>query len=195
LIGLDLAQQEDWTAIIVADQQNQEIIRVERWQGIPYPAQLQRILGIAQTYTPCRIIIDSRNIGAVISEQLRNEGAWVEDWVSTGTISADWQKRGSKEKLIEKMIGLFESRSIKIPNNPDLIDELLSYSYVLSEAGNIKYGVPSGLHDDLCDALFMACWNLQIRGPQKSETAIEQKINEMKQRAKDRERIARSSDI
>ena len=129
----------------------------------------------------------------MMGESLRNEGVWVEDWTSTGTISPDWQKRGSKEKLVEKAIGLFESRSIKIPDNPELLDELLTYSYVLSDSGNIKYGVPSGLHDDLCDALFMACWNLEIRGYQQGKTALQRKWEEMKERAKQQNR--NTSDI
>lgn len=175
-IGLDLAKEEDWTAIAVADSQTNEIVFITRWQKLPYSAQLQKVLGIASQFKPYRIIIDSRNIGAIFGEQLRNEGIWTEDWVSTGTISKDFQKRGSKEKLVEKTMALFESRSIGIPNNSDLLDELSSYSYVISLMGNIRYGVPLGLHDDLVDALMLVCWNLKIKTGISSETEADRQL-------------------
>lgn len=162
-IGLDLAKEEDWTAISVADKNTNEIIYITRWQKLPYTAQFQKILGIAQRFEPCRIIIDSRNVGAVISDQLRNVGVWVEDFTASGTISKDWKKKGTKAKLVEKAMAMFEAREIKIPRHQDLLDELSTYSYTITPSKNIKYGVPVGLHDDLCDALFLSIWNLRMK--------------------------------
>lgn len=174
-VGLDLAKEEDWTAITIADSITQEIVYTARWQKIPYSAQLQKVVGIISRYQPCRVVIDSRNIGAIFGEQLRHEGIATEDWVSVGTISPDFAKRGSKEKLVEKMMALFESHSISIPRDPDLIDELSSYSYVISEMGNVRYGVPSGLHDDLVDSLMLCCWNLDIKA-QTTESELDRQF-------------------
>lgn len=176
-IGLDLAKEEDFTGIVVADATTQEIIEIQKWQKIKYPAQAERIKGIAERFNPCRVIIDARYVGAMLGDTLRNEGVWVEDFVSSGTISDDWRKKGSKALLVEKAMGLFESRSISIPNHSELLDQLSTYSYVISDAGNIKYGVPSGLKDDLADALFLSLWNLEIKSISR-ESAMDKQLKE-----------------
>ncbi|XOB40832.1 MAG: terminase large subunit domain-containing protein [Candidatus Nealsonbacteria bacterium] len=161
--GLDLAKEEDFTAFVIGDKISNEIVFVDRWQKIPYPAQRQRILKIAKDYSPCRIIIDSRNIGSMMSDELRREGVSVQDFTAVGTISKDWKKRGSKEKLVEKTMNFFEAKEISIPNHTALLDELSSYSYRLSDFGNIRYGSPVGLKDDLVDALMLCCWGLRAK--------------------------------
>ena len=162
LIGLDLAKEEDFTAISVIDKTTNEVVYVDQFQKIPYPIQKEKIVAIARKYSPSRIIIDARNIGAVIGGDLRKEGVSVEDFVSTGTISKDWRKKGSKNKLVEKTISLFESREIRIPRYNPLLDQLGSFTYKISDSGNIRYCMPSeNLKDDLLDSLMLACWNLK----------------------------------
>lgn len=163
--GLDLAKEQDFSAIVIVDRNlyPHEVVFADKWQKLDYPAQKERIVGILERFKPCRVIIDSRNVGAMMGESLRREGIFVEDFTSTGTISKDWQKKGSKEKLVEHTISLFESRAIKIPDYKPLIDELSSYGYIITEAGNVRYGVPVGLHDDLVDALMMALWNCRLK--------------------------------
>ncbi len=167
--GLDLAQSEDFSALVIIDESTGEVVFSEKWNQMPYPAQLSKIIGIVSRYRPCKVVIDSRNIGSVLSEELRASGIPVEDFVATGTISKDWEKRGSKEKLVEKTMALFEAHSISLPNDADLLDELSSFSYTISPMGNIRYSAPSGLHDDLVFALMLACWNLQLNPQKKKE--------------------------
>lgn len=161
IAGLDLAKAEDFTALVIVDSDTNEVVFADQWQKLPYPAQKERILAITKNYDPCRVIIDSRNVGSMMGDELRREGIWVEDFTATGTISPDWAKRGSKEKLVEKTISFFDSKRIAIPYYQPLIDQLESYSYNLSDFGNVRYGPPSGLHDDLVDALMLAIWGLR----------------------------------
>lgn len=42
-----------------------------------------------------------------------------------------------------------------------MINELDTYGYQMSEAGNLKYGAPEGLHDDCVSSLMIAVWGLQ----------------------------------
>lgn len=161
-IGLDVAREEDFSAITVVDDKTNEVIYIEKWNKMPYTTQLAKVLGIVARYRPCKVIIDSRGPGAVLGDELRASGIAVEDWTSTGTTSKDFAKRGSKTLLVEKTIALFSSHSISIPNDQGLLDELSAYSYNLSPLGNISYSAPQGLHDDQVESLMMACWNLEI---------------------------------
>jgi len=174
--GLDLGQVEDYTALVIVSEQTNEVVFCERWNQLPYLTQLSKILGIISRYRPCRVVIDSRNVGVIISEGLRQEGVAVEDFIATGTVSKDWQKRGSKERLVEKTISIFESHSISIPDNADLLDELSAFSYNISPLGNVRFSAPSGMHDDLVFALMLACWNLNIKTRESEQMKREQEF-------------------
>jgi hypothetical protein len=160
VMGLDLAKFHDFTAIVVVDKYDHNVVFLDRFQKLPYTLQKQRIFEVARKYN-CKIIIDSLNVGAAIGDELRAEGLNVMDFKTAGTISDDWQKRGSKERMVENVAMLFEQRNLFIPPDDYLVDELESFSYDLSDTGNLKYTAPEGLHDDLVMALCLACWELK----------------------------------
>ena len=163
VLGLDLAKEEDYTALTIIDKNTFpfEVVYSDRWNKIPYPAQIEKIIGVAKRY-PGRVTIDSRNIGAVLGGSLRSSGLWVDDFCSVGTISKDWKKKGSKEKLVEHAISFFESKVIMLPDYSSLIDEITSYGYQITDSGNVRYGAPKNYHDDLVDSLMLALWSLKL---------------------------------
>jgi hypothetical protein len=184
--GLDLAQVSDFSALTIIDKSvfPYEVVFCERWQKLEYPTQLAKVLGILNRFPHMRITIDSRNVGAMFSEQLRREGIWTEDFQAVGTISKDWQKRGSKEKLVEKALQFIEGRQIRIPYYEPLLSELEIYSYNISEAGNIHYGHPIGSgNDDCVDSLMLALWQLPFRTITQ-KTPLEQAFEIQRQRIK-----------
>jgi hypothetical protein len=46
-----------------------------------------------------------------------------------------------------------------------LQNELKAYTYELTPGGNIRYGVPEGLHDDAVTALALALWG-RVKTPE-----------------------------
>lgn len=160
IMGLDLAKLRDYTVITVIDKTNHKVVFWDRFNRLPYTMQTQRIAGVAQSYH-AKIIMDSNNVGTAIGEDLRAYGLTVQDFSFVGTISKDHKKRGSKEQLIEKLSSFIEEQNVFIPRRRELVDELESYSYVLSDAGNLKYAAPSGLNDDCVDSLALAVWDLK----------------------------------
>lgn len=159
IMGLDLAKFRDFTVITVVDRGTHEVVYWDRFQKIPYTLQKQRIIEAAQKYR-AHIVIDSLNVGASLGDDLRAEGLIVDDFKSVGTISKDWKKKGSKERLIEKISFFLEENNITIPPKDVLIDELEAFGYQMTDAGNIRYGAPQGLHDDCVDSLGLAIWIL-----------------------------------
>lgn len=159
IMGLDLAKFRDFSVITIVDKNTHEVVYWDRFQKIPYTLQKQRIIDVARKYNTL-IVIDSLNVGAALGDELRAEGLRVQDFKSTGSISKDWGKKGSKERLIEKLSSFIGDINIHFPANEVLIDELEAYTYQLSDSGNIKYGAPTGLHDDCVISLALAVWSL-----------------------------------
>jgi hypothetical protein len=158
-MGLDLAKFRDFTCITVVSDYSHQVVHFERFNKLPYTLQKERILKVANDYS-AKVIIDSLNVGAAMADELRAEGVEVYDFKTTGTISKDLSKKGTKEKMIEKLAMLFEQENIKIPNEQVLIDELESFSYEMTDSGNIRYSAPQGLNDDCVFSLALACWEL-----------------------------------
>jgi len=180
IMGLDLAQSRDYSVAIVMSRQTNEMVYFQRWQKLPYPLQKEKIIDIAAVYKP-KIIIDSLNVGAQMAQELRSVGLMVEDFKTTGTISKDWQKRGSKERMIERLVSFIEQKKISILPVDELIDELDTFGVNVSDSGNITYGAPAGLHDDCVMALAMAVWGLS-NFVKREKTAIQKEWDRMKKR-------------
>lgn len=165
-MGLDLAKFGDYTVITVLDRGTNQVVYHDRFNKIPYPLQLERITNVAQKYNTT-VIIDSLNVGAAIGDELRARGVSVFDFKTTGNVSKDFDKRGSKDQMVNKLALFLEQRIIKLPPLEVLIDELESYGYQISDAGNIKYGAPEGFNDDCVMSLALSIW--QQDGKQRQE--------------------------
>ena len=67
----------------------------------------------------------------------------------------------SKAARIDSLAILFEKKRIVLPEPrvwPEAIDELESFEYSVSDAGNVKTSAPPGIHDDIVVALALATW-------------------------------------
>jgi len=167
-MGLDLAKMRDFTVITIIDKSSHDLVYFDRFQKVPYTLIKDRVRIAAKKYNNPKIIIDSINVGGSVADELRAMGLNIKEFKSEGTISKDWKKRGTKTQLIEKLAMLLEEHSINLPYIPTLIEELKSFSYVLSESGNMKYSAPTGLHDDCVDSLALAVWMLHGKIKQKN---------------------------
>jgi len=151
LMGVDIGKVEDFTVVTVIDRQTNNVVYIDRFNKIDYPFQKARIVSIAQRYNRARVVIDSTTIGAPIKDDLERSGVYIDDFKFSNK---------TKRELIEKLSIFIEQKSLKIPNDPILIDELESFGYRLTESGNITYSAPHGQHDDTVCSLALAVWNL-----------------------------------
>jgi hypothetical protein len=162
VFGLDLAKVRDYSVLIGVDKSvyPYEVVHFDRFQKIPYPLQKERIYKTVKNYGNPVVVADVLNVGASVCDDLRSLGVMIVPFTSTGTISKDYQKRGTKDRLIEKLAMFFEDKLIKIPDNKILIDELEAFSVDVSQAGNLIYSAPVGLHDDSVFSLALSVWPL-----------------------------------
>lgn len=163
IIGVDLAQINDFTVILVLDRTTNTVVHYDRFQKLSYPLQVKRIYETAQKYLNAKIILELNNVGVSIAQALQEQGARVEGFKTVGTISKDFEKKGSKQQAIEKLAVDIEHRNLTIPDWDVLIDELSAFGCELTGAGNVRYGAPEGYHDDCVMALALANWGLQSK--------------------------------
>lgn len=86
-------------------------------------------------------------MGAPVIEQLQADRLPVAGFLTTGP---------SKAGIIQGLALAFERGTITIPNDPVLIGELQAFEGNRSPSGFMKYGAPSGLHDDTVMSLAIA---------------------------------------
>lgn len=173
VMGVDLGKHEDFTVLTVIDKWNNNVVFWDRFKDIEYPFQKARIKATALRYNNARIIVDSTGVGEPIQEDLAREGLFVDDFKFTNQ---------SKKELVEKLSIFIEQKNVWIPSREVLIDELKSFGYQLTDAGNIVYKAPQGLHDDATFSLALAIWGLTGRA--NPQTAIQQELAKIKRHKK-----------
>lgn len=174
VMGVDVGKHEDYMAVCVIDIWNNNVVYAERSKEILYNLQKARIMAVAQRYNNARIIVDSTAVGEPIADDLQREKLFV---------ITDYKFSGkSKAQLVEKGIVFVEQKKVFLP--PDgisgvpLVSEMSAYGYNLTEKGNVTYGAPRGLHDDIATAFLLAVWGL-TGGKSFSLTPLQRKLKEV----------------
>jgi len=173
VMGVDLARHNDYTVLIVVDKWNHKVVYFDRFKNVNYPFQKKRIKAVSQRYNNAKIIIDGTTMGEPVAEDLKREGLFVED-VKV--------HRGSKQDIVEKLSIFIEQKQIWIPQEPILVDELKSYGCRYTEAGNVVFSAPHGMHDDCVMALALAVWGLYGKATEKTPIELEMEKTKAKLR-------------
>jgi len=164
-IGVDWAKIRDFTVFAVMSRNTHRLVHLDRFQGVNYSLQMQRLAELAREYNNAEIWMDTTGLGEVISDimQTNSKDLFIEDFRFTGK---------TKEALLHKLSIYIEKGKILIPENRILINELNVYGKELTLSGNVKYGAPAGFHDDCVDALALAVWPLEDYRPETAKRNI-----------------------
>jgi hypothetical protein len=155
IMGVDLAESEDWTVISVFDCDTKKEVHLDRFQKRDYPLQKKQIIAKACRYNNARVIMDVTGVGRPIYEDIMNEGVFVEDFTFTGK---------SKEELIGRLIVAVEEKQIRLLPVKEATDEMEAFEFKFRDEKtglplkNIKYGAPQGYHDDVVCSRALAVW-------------------------------------
>jgi phage terminase large subunit-like protein len=145
----DIAKHSDFSVVVVMENATGRVVGLDRFNRIDYSEQVERVERIARKYNNAFVILDSTGVGDPILETVQKTGLTVQGYTFTNT---------SKQQLIEHLAVLIERQEISYPNDKVLINELMSYQYEITRAGNMRYNAPSGMHDDCVIALALAAW-------------------------------------
>lgn len=151
--GLDLARTVDWTAAAVVDEEDCELVAFERWHGSSWEMTVGRVAELAKRYPGVRFNVDSTGLGDPVLEMLERNDVRVDGVKFTST---------GKSHMAERLAALIEKGRLRFPPLEVLMGELESYEATTGPTGVVRYGAPSGMHDDCVTALMLATKDLDI---------------------------------
>lgn len=145
MIGVDWGRVGDYT-VFVALSAAGEVVAIDRFRGIEYAAQRDRLRAFWETVTRKQgfIIAETNSMGGPVVEQLQIDGLPVYGFYTTNQ---------SKSAIILSLALGFERGIVKIPYDPVLVGELQAFEGKKLAGGLMRYSAPDGLHDDTVMAL------------------------------------------
>jgi len=156
IIGCDLAKTQDFTVMCVLKRSSRALVAFERFSQLDWEFQVAKVQAMSKRYYDATVLLDSTGLGDPIFDRLRSLGAPVEGYKFTAE---------SKRKLVENLSLAISQGNIRFPDIPELVNELEIYAAEQLPSGGVRYGAPSGYHDDCATALMLAAWKLSGSGP------------------------------
>ena len=179
LIGLDLGQRRDWTALAVLEQTRERagapaayaVRQLDRVRQESYPAVVDGVAALMAEPPLSRatLTVDETGVGAAVGDLLVAAGLRPRRvTITAGSVPARDGDRYTvpKRDLVGTVAVLLESGRLKVaealPLARALIEELHTFKARISPAGHDAYGAGDdwrdGNHDDLVLAVALACW-------------------------------------
>lgn len=150
-IGIDWARYRDFTAIVVVagSRDRAAVLAVEQFQGLSWPAMLDRVAQRLAAYPYARVTCDTTGVGDAVTDFLRERcpAAALTGLTFTPKI---------KHELIGDLAWMMERSSLSMPPEPELIRQLEHFESTVRDSGHTRLGAVSGFHDDLVVALALA---------------------------------------
>ena len=147
VIGCDWGRSKDYTVFVVLDTTTRSMVAMDRSNRVDYTVQRNRLRALWEVWRPLTVIAEQNSIGQPVIEQLTRDGMRIEPFTTT---------HASKAQAIEALALAFERGDIRILNDPVLVSELVAYRAEPLPSGLMRYGAPSGQHDDCVTALSIA---------------------------------------
>jgi len=175
MMGVDFGKIHDNSVVAVGHEERDtkklvldylHVIKADERGTIEYEDIKNDIIEIVKFYNPIWIIPDATGMGEPVIEVMEKDLRRI-GW--RGRIYSNKNNRlgfifdmKSKPDLIENLVEYFARTRIKIPpeyewNIDMLVNELLNFSYEMTETNYIKYGVQL-THDDTVIALALMVW-------------------------------------
>jgi hypothetical protein len=159
ILGWDVAKKSDYSVVFVFDVQERRVVLMDRFNLINYTAQIARVKKLAELYNTdgmeatAPVLMDSTGVGDAVLDAALEAGLSATGFIFSGQ---------SKQQAIEYLVVQFEQQKFSVPNIPIMLHEINIYEQVVGRAGTIKYGAPSGFHDDCVSALALTLWHARM---------------------------------
>jgi len=147
VMGVDWAQQHDFTVLIVMEAATRRVVEMDRFNQIGWDVQRGRLVALAERWDVSHIIAEENSIGGPNIEELQNEGLPVTAFTTTNQ---------SKQEVMVALQLAFEQGNIGIPDDDVLLSELQAFEAERLPSGRWRYGAPEGMHDDTVISLALA---------------------------------------
>ena len=147
--GIDFGRQNDYTVLTILNSKG-EVVDFYRERQKSWDIIVSEVVSKLKRWKPVAIA-EVNSIGDVLYENIRKQYPGIQPFVTNNE---------SKQNMIEDLImGLNENKLVLPTNelNTDLYKELSVFTYEYSpKTRRVKYGAPSGFHDDTIISLALA---------------------------------------
>lgn len=125
-IGVDIAKVEDFTVMCVMDRMTHRLVGFYRINNVTWEMMATRLKQYSERFNNAIITLDATgNAGDMFVESLSNMGVGVDtEYKYTNK---------SKVALIDKLAMYLQDARIKFPHIPQLVDEIRSFTYEVSD--------------------------------------------------------------
>jgi phage terminase large subunit-like protein len=154
--GVDVASLVDYTVVTVFDVAAREVVFTDRFNRVDYNVLENRLTAVYHRFGLSSMTVEANSIGQPVIDHLRQKGLTVIPFTTTNS---------TKQAIIQGLQSAFEHGSIKIPNDPIMIDELQSFEAKRNASGSFSYSAPDGMHDDMVMSLAIAWDSISKSGP------------------------------
>ena len=159
-IGMDVGRQKDLSVIITAAKCGDVLVvtGIDTLRKMPFADQLAILVDKARASRVRGVCIDSTGIGAMLAEEaVRKVGGKVQP------VQFTVQSKGEMYGLMRRR---FEERSIRVPVDRDLREDLHAVQRLVSTGGNVTYSAPRNAdgHSDRAAALALCCLAAKSEG-------------------------------
>ena len=155
IFGIDFGRLEDYTVITVVDITENAAVHIDRFNTIDWTLQVGRIQALHDRFKPTSIVAEHNSMGDPVINMLYERELPVQPFTTTNA---------TKQTIIDALALAFEQSHIRIIKDTVLINELQSYEATQLPSGLIRYGAPSGLHDDCVMSLALAWYGANTGG-------------------------------
>ena len=147
--GVDVGLSNDFTVCAIIEESGRTA-KILRFNGTTFEEAGKTIVAELRKYGVRGGYCESNGIGRAILELIQSERIKVTGFTTTNE---------SKTRGVRKLIADIESGMIELPSKnlmPECYNELSSYTYKINTNGTISFSHPTGLHDDIVDAIWLA---------------------------------------
>lgn len=156
VMGVDWGKSEDYTVCSVGCRDCKREVAIDRFHGIEYRLQRQRLTAMAERWGVYEILAESNSMGEPNIEELQYAGLPVYGFATTAS---------SKPPLIENLVLCFEREEGKFIADPIGTAELEAFEMKVSaNTGRPTYSAPEGVHDDTVIARALMWRAMALRG-------------------------------
>lgn len=177
IIGLDLGQANDYTAIVILEHVNEpdrsieegfHVVHLERMRGVSYTKVTTHVLALYNALCSrgeVDLVVDNTGVGRGIVDTLTAANPVRINIHGGNAVTGEYREFGvPKRDLIGALVVAFESGALKIANGlelgPVLATEAVNLKAKITASGHteLKADWREGEHDDLALGLACAVW-------------------------------------
>lgn len=151
VMGVDVAKYQDYTVIVIAEKNTNQVVYLDRFNQIDWNFQKTRILNAWKLFNKPQILIDSTGVGDPLLDDLKTKIHNIEGYKFTNQTKAD---------LIQNLSVMMDQQKIHLFPHSELLSELELFGYDITPSGNLRYNAPEGFHDDCVIALSLVAYKL-----------------------------------